>query len=123
MPAGKDFDTLQVSSACLGLVDCHCNIVFIQGDHLEMHKSDFYPWSFPSLLALVGVILFHRAFIMLILALYSRVYTFFERCTGDFSEGGMCRQNVVQKWGIIDSLWVFGALVEGVGGEGWMWTI
>ena len=66
---------------------------------------------------------------MLILALYSRVYTFFERCTGDFSEGGMCRQNVVQKWGIIDSLWGFlgtGALVEGeggVGGEGWMWTI
>ena len=25
------------------------------GDHFEMHKSDFYPWTFPSLLALVGV--------------------------------------------------------------------
>ena len=27
----------------------------MSGDHFEMHKSDFYPWTFPSLLALVGV--------------------------------------------------------------------
>ena len=55
MPAGKDSYTLQVSTACLGLGDCHCTSVFLQGDHFEMHKSNFYPWSFPSLLALVGV--------------------------------------------------------------------
>ena len=51
----KDLDTVQVSSACLGLEDCHCTSVFLQGDHLEKHKSDFHPWSFPSLFALAGV--------------------------------------------------------------------
>ena len=55
MSAGKDLDTLQVSTACLGLGDCHCKNVFLQGDHFEMHKSDFHPWSVPSLSALVGV--------------------------------------------------------------------
>ena len=30
-------------------------MTFLQGDHFEMHKSNFYPWTFPSLLALVGV--------------------------------------------------------------------
>ena len=58
---------------------------------------------------------------MLILDLYSRVYTFFERCTGDFSEGGMCRQNVVQKWGIIGSLCFFGALGHWGAGRGGGW--
>ena len=30
-------------------------MTFLQGDHFEMHKSNFYPWTFPLLLALVGV--------------------------------------------------------------------
>ena len=39
---------------------CHLVIwsfmmTFLQGDHFEMHKINFYPWSVPSLLALVGV--------------------------------------------------------------------
>ena len=43
MPTGKDFDTLQVLTACLGLGDCHCTGVFLQGDNFEMYKSDFNP--------------------------------------------------------------------------------
>merc|ERR1712086_494547 len=56
-PTRKDLDSLQLSTVCLGLGDCHCTSVFLQGDHFEMHKSNFYPWSFPSLLALVGEII------------------------------------------------------------------
>ena len=46
----KDLDTLQVSTACLGLADCHYRVIILKCIKV----------TFPSLLALVGVVIEKR---------------------------------------------------------------